>query len=69
MNFDKTLKIGSIARDFSGCASWPFLFGRPQFLIGLVLLAALVELGLSRYQGHETGEDCREDFRRNGFCR
>jgi hypothetical protein len=57
MLFDKVLKIGLLF----GAALVGILavlyFGLPQFLIGLVLLAALVEFGLGQYVYHPESGD------------
>ncbi len=63
------LKIGLLFGVFLIALLAMFFFGRPQFRIGLVLLAALVELGLSSCQGRETGNDRPGDLGRNGLCR
>lgn len=69
MNFDEMLKIALLFGVTLVAVLVLFFFRRPQFFIGLVLLAAFVELGLSGYQGYETRDARPEEFGRDGFSR
>lgn len=58
MLFYKMLKFGLLFGAVLLAILTFFFFGRPQFLIGLMLLAALVEISLSQYRHHpEIGDD------------
>ncbi len=58
MSFGGTLKIGLLSGAFLVAILALYSPGRPPFLIGLVLLAALIELGLSQFWHHpEVGDN------------
>ncbi len=58
MLFCKMLKFGLLFGAVLVSILTLFFFERPQFLISLVLLAALVELGFGQYRHHsEIGDD------------
>lgn len=61
MNFDKILRIGLLLATFAVALLGLLFFGRLPFLMAMVLLAALVELGFGRY--HDYADSGRGNLR------